>query len=106
MNKIDNLKKGNQATQFKKGSKKAVECGRKGGRSNKSTTRLFKDIAKQDIDDATANEMIIAQIDLARTGDRGALEFLLKLLGQHPDQEQTADSNITIRFEGGDEYGD
>ena len=42
----------------------------------------------------------------AMRGNLAALEFLLKVEGQHPDQEQATDSSINITINGGDEHAD
>ena len=79
------------------------------GKKSAASRRAIKTFKEALIDGLTKEEQEIMIKALKRNAMRGnlpALEFLLKIEGQHPDQEQTTDSSITIRFEGGDEYGD
>lgn len=49
------------------------------------------------------NDMLIRN---AMRGNLPHYEFLLKMLGQHPEQDSSTDHSITISVEGFDGYGD
>ena len=48
--------------------------------------------------------MLEVQKRRAEEGSLNSLEFLMKVLGQHPDQEQATDNSIQITINGGDDY--
>ena len=86
----------------------ARERGRKGGIASAKSKKAIKTFKEALIEGLTAEEQQIMLKALKRNAMRGnlaSLEFLLKMEGQHPDQEQTADNSITIKFDGGGDYG-
>ena len=57
----------------------------------------------------TPQEQKIMLDALKRNAQRGnlpSLEFLLKMIGQHPDQESGTDTTVVMKIEGMDEYAD
>ena len=85
----------------------ARERGRKGGiASGKSRQNIktFKQALADDLTEEEIETMLSAQKKLAKKGNLNSLEFLMKMLGQHPDQEQTTDNSIQITINGGDDY--
>lgn len=85
----------------------ARERGRKGGiASGKSRQNIktFKQALADDLTEEEIETMLSAQKKLAKRGNLNSLEFLMKMLGQHPDQEQTTDNSIQITINGGDDY--
>lgn len=88
---------------------RARELGSKGGKAAAASKKAMKTFKQALIDGLTAEEQEIMLKALKRNAMRGnlaALEFLLKVEGQHPDQEQATDSSINITINGGDEYAD
>ena len=88
---------------------RARELGSKGGKAAAASKKAMKTFKQALIDGLTAEEQEIMLRALKRNAMRGnlaALEFLLKVEGQHPDQEQTTDNSINITISGGDEYAD
>lgn len=88
---------------------RARELGSKGGKAAAASKKAMKTFKQALIDGLTAEEQEIMLKALKRNAMRGnlaALEFLLKVEGQHPDQEQTTDNSINITINGGDEYAD
>lgn len=85
----------------------ARERGRKGGIASGKSRKNIKTFKQALADDLTEEEietMLSAQKKLAKKGNLNSLEFLMKMLGQHPDQEQTTDNSIQITINGGDDY--
>ena len=88
---------------------RARELGSKGGKAAAASKKAMKTFKQALIDGLTAEEQEIMLKALKRYAMRcylAALEFLLKVEGQHPDQEQTTDNSISITISGGDEYAD
>ena len=88
---------------------RARELGSKGGKAAAASKKAMNTLKQALIDGLTAEEQEIMLKALklnAMRGNLAALEFLLKVEGQHPDQEQTADNSINITISGGDEYAD
>lgn len=85
----------------------ARERGRKGGIASGKARQNIKTFKQALADDLTEEEieiMLAAQKKLAKKGSLNSLEFLMKVLGQHPDQEQATDNSIQITINGGDDY--
>lgn len=90
-------------------SEEAKTLGRKGGIASAKSRRAMKTFKQAIIDGLTPAEqerMIRALKANAEEGNLPSLEFLLRLIGQHPDQDTTIDKNIEITISGGDEYAD
>ena len=88
-------------------TEEARERGRKGGLASAKARQNIKSFKQALVDDLTEEEietMLAAQKKLAAKGNLNSLEFLMKMLGQHPDQEQTTDNSIQITINGGDDY--
>lgn len=88
-------------------STEARERGRKGGIASGKARQNIKTFKQALADNLTEEEieiMLSAQKKLAKKGNLNSLEFLMKVLGQHPDQEQTTDNSIQITINGGDDY--
>lgn len=103
-NQDANLKKARKLT-----SEEARIIGRKGGKASgrsRSAMKTFKQALTDGLTEDEQKQMIEALKANAEDGNLPALEFILRLLGQHPDQEQTADNSINITISGGDEYAD
>lgn len=86
---------------------RARELGSKGGKATAANKRAIKSFKQALIDGLTPEEQEIMLKALKRNAMRGnlpALEFTLRLAGQHPDQEQTGDKSINITISGGDDY--
>ena len=89
--------------------KLTVSEARKGGKKSAESRRATKTFKEALIEGLTKEEQQIMLKALKRNAMRGNLasfEFLLKMEGQHPDQTQSVDNSITIKIEGGDDYGD
>ena len=87
----------------------AREKGRKGGKKSAATRRALRTFKEELKDGLTKEEQEIMLKALKRNAMRGSLpcmEFLLKMLGEHPDQGSGEDRSVAIRIEGCDEYGD
>ena len=83
--------------------------GRKGGKNSGKTRRQLKTFKEALGDGLTKEEQRIMLNALKRNAERGnlpAFEFLLKMLGEHPDQGNSTESNITIVIDGAGDYGD
>lgn len=92
-------------------SAEARERGRKGGiASGKSRKERKKwaDAVKSSLSYLEQEAMINAQKRNAIRGNLAALEFILKSIGEHPDQlaEQDKDTTIKVIMQGTDDYGD
>lgn len=87
----------------------AREQGRKGGKKSAPTRRALKTFKEVLQDGLTKEEQEIMIKALKRNAMRGNLpcmEFLLKMMGQHPDQGGAEDKSVDIKIEGYDGYGD
>lgn len=85
----------------------ARERGRKGGIASgkaRQNIKTFKQALADDLTEEEIEVMLAAQKKLAKKGSLNSLEFLMKVLGQHPDQEQATDNSIQITINGGDDY--
>lgn len=85
------------------------EIQRKGGiASGKArraqSVRTFKQALIDGLTDEEIETMLEVQKRRAEEGSLNSLEFLMKVLGQHPDQEQATDNSIQITINGGDDY--
>lgn len=100
-----NLERGAQK-QFRSGEE-AVRSGRKGGKASGRSRRALKTFKEVLQDGLTKEEQEIMMKALKRNAMRGnlpSMEFLLRMMGQHPDQGEQVDESITIRIEGDDDY--
>ena len=82
---------------------------RKGGRNSGKTRGQLKTFKEALGDCLTRDEQRIMLNALKRNAERGnlpAFEFLLKMLGEHPDQGGGVDNSITIIIDGAGDYGD
>lgn len=87
----------------------AEKKGRKGGKASGRTRRAMKTFKEALQEALTPEQQKVMNDMLVRNAMRGnlpAYEFLLKMLGQHPEQDTATDHNITISVEGFDGYGD
>ena len=87
----------------------AREKGRKGGKASGRTRKALKTFKEALADGLTKEEQEIMLKALKRNAMRGnlpSMEFLLKMLGQHPDQGDQVNSDIHIIDEdpGGADY--
>ena len=85
------------------------EVARKGGKASGKSRAALKTFKEALGDGLTKEEQRIMLNALKRNAERGnlpAFEFLLKMLGEHPDQGQSAESNVTIIIDGAGNYGD
>lgn len=87
----------------------AREKGRKGGKASGRTRKALKTFKEALSDGLTKEEQEIMLKALKRNAMRGnlpSMEFLLKMLGQHPDQGDQVNSDIHIIDEdpGGADY--
>lgn len=76
----------------------AREKGRKGGKASGRTRRALKTFKQALLDDLTPEEQKVMNNMLKRNAMRGnlpAYEFLLKMIGQHPDQGIADDDGET-----------
>ena len=76
----------------------ARERGRKGGKASarsKAAMKNLKEILLDEISEADQREMLRVLIRNARRGHLPSLEFLLKIIGQHPSQSTTFDAGET-----------
>lgn len=79
------------------------------GKKSAATRRAVKTFKEALIEGLTSEEQEIMLKALKRNAMRGnlaSLEFLLKMEGQHPDQEQTNTEPIEIRIKGLEAYED
>ncbi len=68
--------------------------------------KAFKDALKDSITPKEQELMINALKRNASRGNLPAFEFVLKMIGEHPDQLQPGDNSINITIHGADDYGD
>lgn len=89
-------------------STEARKNGSKGGKASGRTRRAMKTFKQALLDDLTPEEQKVMNTMLKRNAMRGnlpAYEFLLKMIGQHPEQDGNIDKTITVKVEAGD-YAD
>lgn len=87
----------------------AREKGKKGGRASGRSRAVLKTFKVALMDGLTKEEQEVMLKALKRNAMRGNLpcfEFLLKMMGQHPDQGGAEDKSVDIKIEGYDGYGD
>ena len=87
----------------------ARERGRNGGKAsgrNRRVLKTFKEIAIEDLTEEDQKASLKAVRNAMRRGYLPAIEFYLKLIGQHPDQETGADDAVVMKIEGSDDYAD
>ena len=85
------------------------EIAKKGGKASGRSRAALKTFKEVLTDGLTKEEQEIMMKALKRNAMRGNLpcmEFLLKMMGQHPDQGGGEDKSVEIKIEGCDEYGD
>ena len=91
-------------------SSEARRNGSKGGKASGRSRRALKTFKEALMDGLTPEEQKVMNEALKRNAMRGnlpAYEFLLKMMGQHPDQENGGiDHTITVMLHGGEDYGD
>ena len=90
-------------------SEEAKRRGSKGGKASGASRRALKTFKEVLMDGLTKEEQEVMLKALKRNAMRGnlpSMEFLLKMMGQHPDQSDQIDKSITIKIEGGDDYAD
>lgn len=76
-----------------------MRSGRKGGKASGRSRRALKTFKEVLQDGLTKEEQEIMMKALKRNAMRGNLpcmEFLLKMMGQHPDQGEQADTTVRI----------
>lgn len=81
---------------------------RKGGKASGRSRRAMKTFKEALLEGLTTAEQKAMNDALKRNAMRGnlpAYEFLLKMIGQHPDQDSNVDRTITVKIEVED-YGD
>ena len=91
-------------------SEEARKIGRKGGLASAKARKAVKTF-KQEMEECLTPEerkaIVRAVVELAERGSLPHVEFVLEMIGEHPDQEQRADSSITISIgSGADTYAD
>ena len=92
-------------------SEEARKNGQKGGKASakrRQALKLFKDALKDGLTPLEQENMLRSLKRNAQRGNLPSLEFLLKMIGEHPDQlaEDNKDNTIKIIMQGTDEYGD
>lgn len=96
----------------KKGELSSEEAKRRGSKGGKASGRsraalkTFKEVLMEGLTKEEQEVMLKALKRNAMRGNLPSMEFLLKMVGQHPDQGDQTDKSITIRIEGGDDYAD
>ena len=101
-----NLEKGRK-TRFRAGEEQARTAA-KAGKASGASRRALKTFKEVLMDGLTKEEQEVMLKALKRNAMRGnlpSMEFLLKMMGQHPDQNSDADNSVTIKIEGPEEYG-
>lgn len=91
----ENLKKG---TPFRT-AEEARTNGRKGGKASGRTRRVlktFKEVAIADLSEDDQKTTLKALRTAMRRGYLPAIEFYLKLIGQHPDQGDQMSNEVRI----------
>ena len=88
----------------------ARERGRNGGKASGKSRAALKSFKQALSDGLTKEEQEIMLKALKRNAQRGnlpSLEFLLKMIGQHPDQGAAEDHTLHITISnGGEDYAD
>lgn len=87
----------------------ARKRGSNGGKASGRSRRAMKTFKEALMEDLTPQEMKVMNDMLKRNAMRGNLphyEFLLKMLGQHPEQDGSVDKSISITITGANNYGD
>lgn len=92
-------------------SEEARRNGQKGGKASakrRQALKLFKDALKDGLTPLEQENMLRSLKRKAQRGNLPSLEFLLKMIGEHPDQlaEDNKDNTIKIIMQGTDDYGD
>lgn len=92
-------------------SEEARRNGQKGGKASakrRQALKLFKDALKDGLTPLEQENMLRSLKRNAQRGNLPSLEFLLKMIGEHPDQlaEDNKDNTIKIIMQGTDDYGD
>lgn len=90
-------------------STEAREIGKKGGKASarsRGALKSFKDALIEGLTKDDQKAMLEALKRSAKRGNLPAYEFLLKQIGQHPDQDPMTETSITLKIEGGSSYGD
>jgi hypothetical protein len=92
-------------------AEEARERGRKGGKASakrRQAIKLFKDALKDGLTPLEQENMLRSLKRNAQRGNLPSFEFLLKMIGEHPDQLAVQDKDTTIKviMEGTDDYGD
>lgn len=86
----------------------AKRRGSKGGKASGRSRAALKTFKEVLADGLTKEEQEVMMKALKRNAMRGnlpSMEFLLKMMGQHPDQNSDADNSVIIKIEGPEEYG-
>jgi hypothetical protein len=91
-------------------SEEARARGRAGGLASarkRQALKSFKDALKDGLTPAEQDVMLKALKRNASRGNLPSLEFLLKMIGEHPDQlGDGVDHSIHITIDGADDYAD
>lgn len=101
MANVNNLKKGNPATQFTSGQS-AVENQKKSAAARKRNNlerKLIKERILERMKAADWNEMIDGVIERAKTTDKG-FEVLRDTIGEKPKEDISITGNLNNPFEG------
>ena len=89
---------------------KAVRNGRKGGKASGASRRALKTFKEVLMEGLTKEEQEVMLKALKRNAMRGnlpSMEFLLKMIGQHPDQtadDGNKEKTLIMKIEGLDDY--
>lgn len=90
--------------------KEARERGSKGGKSSgvtRSAMKPIKEMAMEELTEADVKGFLKALRRAMLRGYLPAIEFYLKLIGQHPDQGGGTDKSITVTIQDGlEKYAD
>lgn len=81
------------------------EGGKKSGKK-RGQLKTFKEALSDGLTKEEQEIMLKALKRNAQRGNLSSLEFLLKMIGQHPDQNSSEESNLIISIQGSDEYAD
>ena len=84
--------------------KRGANGGKASGRS-RAALKTFKEVLCEGLTKEEQEVMMKALKRNAMRGNLPSMEFLLKMMGQHPDQNSDADNSVTIKIEGPAEYG-
>lgn len=86
------------ATRFKSGKEAEIK-GRKGGKNSGKTRRKMKTFKEALIGSLTPEKQKAMILALERNAQRGSLphlEYLMEILGEHPDQGEQIDNTVHI----------